>query len=350
MVRRLVAEWELQSALCVTWPHPWSDWRPVLDQIEPVYVAMVRAVTPHQPMVVVCFNDAVRHRVARLLKQAGVAPPRVRSMVVPSNDTWIRDYGPLVVEDHAGALLVDFRFDGWGGQYDAGLDDRVTARLHERQAFGDVPLNALEHILEGGSVDTDGQGTLLTSEGCLTARANAVRDRPGIEALLRETLGVQRALWLTHGRLSGDDTGGHVDTLARFCDPCTIAYVHGDDPAHPDYESLRAMESELTGFRTAKGAPYRLVPLPEPPPCFGFRGERLPASYANFVIINGAVLVPIFEAPSDERAMEALEACFPERELVGIPSIPLIRQYGGPHCASFHLPASIPCPRLWCDR
>jgi len=326
----------------LTWPHEESDWAAMLDEVEDVYIALAREIVREQGLVVICYDDAHCRRVSERLERAGVSGPRLRLTTVASNDTWIRDYGPITVLDGDRPRLVNFRFNGWGDKFSAELDDHVTRRLHELEIFGDTPLSRVELVLEGGSIDSDGCGTLLTTSRCLLAPTrNPQLDRAGVESVLREQLGAHRVLWLEHGYLAGDDTDSHVDTLARFCDVDTIAHMSCDDPADEHYAALTAMAQELAALRTDAGRPYRLVPLPLPAPRHDRDGTRLPAGHANFLIINGAVLIPTYDDPTDAVALERLAGCFPGRRVVGVPSLPLIREHGSLHCITMQLPAEI---------
>ena len=341
MNRRLPAEWEPQGAVLLAWPHPATDWAPLLAAAETAYAALARAVAEREPAIIVCAGSEHARHVRTRLEGAGVPLTDIHLHVAPTNDTWARDYGPLTVLEGNRALLLDFTFDGWGGKFRADLDDRVTGRLHAAGLFGDTPLVTPGMVLEGGSIESDGAGTLLTTRRCLMSRAGPGATPAAVEAQLGTLLGARRVLWLEHGGLDGDDTDGHVDTLARFCAPDAIAYLRCEDPEDSHHAELAAMERELRGFRQADGAPYRLVPLPWPAPKRGPDGERLPATYANFLIVNGAVLVPTYDDPADAEALERLAACFPDRQAVGIPCGPLIRQHGSLHCATMQIPREV---------
>jgi len=267
---------------------------------------------------------------------------RVSLYPVPSNDSWVRDHGPITVLREGQGLLLDYQFNGWGNKYESGLDNRLSIRLHEMGAFHSMAMETLDFVLEGGSIEVDSQGTLLTTTECLLSpERNPQYSRDEIETLLKRQLGVERILWLEHGQLEGDDTDGHVDTLARFCDDHTIAYVSCDDKADSHFASLKAMEAELKGFSDTDGKPYRLVPLPLPAAQYDEEGQRLPATYANFLIINGAVLLPTYDDPLDVVAAERLAECFPQREIIPIDARPLIHQYGSIHCVTMQLPAAM---------
>jgi agmatine deiminase len=298
----------------LTWPHAQSDWAPILHKVEPVFTAIAAAVARYETVLIACHDEAVRAQVAARLRAAGIAEARLRLLVAPANDTWARDHGPITVLCRNDPTLLDFGFNGWGGKYAHDLDNLITQQLYTQGAFGDAPLETVDLILEGGSIEVDGQGTLLTTTRCL---------------------------WLEHGYLAGDDTDSHIDTLARLCDASTIAYVTCDDPADEHYAELQAMEKELQAFRTAAGQPYRLVALPWPRARFDDDGARMPATYANFLIINGAVLVPTYDDPADRVALERLRDCFPGREAIGIDCLPLVYQHGSLHCVTMQLPAGV---------
>jgi len=338
----LPPEWHPQSGVMLTWPHAGSDWLPILDAVEPVFTLIAEAVLRHEQLLVACHDEALRARVAGILASRDIPADRLHLHVAPANDTWARDHGPIAVLCQGEATLLDYRFNGWGGKFPSELDNRITRSLHAQGAFGDTPIEYDELVLEGGSIEVDGQGTLLTTEQCLlNPNRNPGLDRAQIESRLAEPLGLTRFLWLKHGYLAGDDTDSHIDTLARLCDPATIAYVACDDPHDEHYRELKAMEQELEAFRTAAGTPYRLVPLPWPQPKFDDEGTRLPATYANFLIINGAVLVPTYRDPADTLALQQLQACFPDREVIGIDCLPLIWQHGSLHCVTMQLPAGV---------
>jgi len=338
----LPPEWAPQSGVMLTWPHPSGDWAPRLAAVEPVFAAIAREIARRERVLIVCHDAAHRAHVEAALYAAGVDRARVVLGVAPSNDTWARDHGPITVLCREQPLLLDFRFNGWGGKYRHDLDNLITRRLHEAGTFGRVPLETLDLVLEGGSIEVDGSGTLLTTKRCLLAPSrNPGISQQQLEQELSEWLGLKRVLWLEHGHLEGDDTDSHIDTLARFCDTRTIAYVACDDPNDAHYRELQAMEEELKRFRAADGSPYRLVPLPWPRAQYD-GGCRLPATYANFLIINGTVLVPTYHDPADGVALERLGQCFPDREIAGVDCLPLIAQYGSLHCVTMQFPAGVP--------
>jgi agmatine deiminase len=338
----LPAEWAPQSGVMLTWPHVHGDWAKRLPQVEPVFTEIVRQVSRREKVLIACYDSRHRTHVEKLLAAAGVYLGRVILHTVPSNDTWARDHGPLTVLCRNEPLLLDFGFNGWGGKYGYELDNQITRRLYAQDSFGEAPLQTVDLVLEGGSIEVDGSGTLLTTARCLLAPTrNPKLGREQIEQNLKTLLGINRILWLQHGYLAGDDTDSHIDTLARFCDRNTLAYVRCDDPQDEHYAELQAMEQELKTFRAADGRPYRLVPLPWPRAKYDEDGQRLPATYANFLIVNGAVLVPTYDDPADDVALARLKECFPDRELVAIDCLPLIYQFGSLHCITMQLPEGV---------
>lgn len=312
---RWPAEWEPQDAVLLVWPHAASDWAPRLEAARSVFSHIHAAVSRFQRVILV----------------------RPDAFDLPSNDTWARDFGPITVEENRRPVLLDFTFNGWGGKFEARLDNRITRELHCRGAFGDTPLRSVDLVLEGGSIETDGEGTLLTTSACLlNPNRNPHLNKQQIEQTLTETLGVHTFLWLEHGALEGDDTDAHIDTLARLCPDRTIVYTACDDPADPHYASLKAMERELQAF-----AGYRLLPLPWPSAKYDDAGNRLPATYANWLVINGAVLVPTYNDPADGAALETVGKAFPGREIIGIDCSVLIQQHGSLHCVTMQLPKGV---------
>ncbi len=334
---RLPGEWEPQWAAMLTWPHAGGEWGSELPLVEETFLRLARTIASRQTLLVACHGGELAGRVRHLLRDCG---DQVTVFPTASNDIWVRDHGPITIIGEDGRpRLLDFRFNGWGGKYPADLDDALTAALARQGAFGNRSVLHLPWILEGGSLDSDGEGTLLTTGRCLLdPRRNPDTDRDWWEEGFRRWFGVSRVLWLAHGELQGDDTDGHVDMLARFITADTIVHVACDDPADPHYHPLHTMKQELDTFRRADGSPYRLIPLPWPSPRHDAQGRRLPLSYANFLLINGAVLVPAYDVPEDVEALELMRSLFPNRDVVPIPAMPLIRQGGAVHCATQHIP------------
>lgn len=339
--RRLPAEWEPQAAVLMAWPHTGTDWAPVLRQVRPVFAAIGAAITrrAHLLLVVPPGDDG---SAAAALARAGADLLRITFFAVPTNDTWTRDYGPLTVVSRAGPWLLSFAFNGWGLKFAANLDNQVTRRLHAAGAFGRVPLREVPMVLEGGSIDSDGAGTLLTTTACLReANRNPALSPRDLEWQLQQATGARRVLWLEHGCLEGDNTDGHIDTLARFAPGDAIVYTACRAPRDSHYRHLQAMHREICGLRTLAGKPYRLFPLPWPQPKRARDGHRLPATYANFLIVNGAVLVPTYRDPADAAALAVIRQAFPGYEVTGIDCLPLLVQHGSLHCLTMHMPPGV---------
>ena len=309
---RLPAEWEPQSGVQLTWPHAATDWAPMLDDIVAVYDEMAREIRKREQLLIV--------------------PP-------PSNDTWARDHGFIsLVNDEGGVRLLDFRFNGWGEKFPAEIDNTLNRRIYDEGHVQGEYVDHLDFVLEGGSIESDGRGTIFTTSCCLLApHRNQPLTQQEIEDRLKEWLCADRIVWLNHGSLLGDDTDGHIDTLVRICPDDTLLYTGGDDD-HPD---LALMEQELRDLRTLDGQPYRLLRLPLPRPIYD-DGDRLPATYANFLVINGAVLVPTYAQPDlDGEAMRIIGEAFPGRDIVGIDCRPVIRQHGSLHCCTMQYPENV---------
>jgi agmatine/peptidylarginine deiminase len=309
--RRMPAEWEPQSMVQLTWPNKDTDWAPILPEITAVYEEMAHEIRKREPLLIV---DKIAH-----------------------NDTWARDHGFITVEDTVGGhtskelVLLDFKFNGWGEKFEAALDNQINKHLYEQGLVKGRYEDHLDFVLEGGSIESDGKGTVFTTTGCLMApHRNQPLTKPEIEERLKKWLGAERIVWLNHGSLIGDDTDGHIDTIVRICPNDTLLYTGGDE-AHPD---LALMEKELEGLRTLQGEPYRLLKLPLPRPICD-DGERLPATYANYLVVNGAVLVPTYRQPNlDNEALSMIGKAFPDREIVGIDCCAVIKQHGSLHCCT----------------
>ena len=299
------AEWERQSAVQLTWPHEKTDWAPILPEITAVYDEMAQEIRKREPLIVV--DD------------------------IPHNDTWARDHGFITVEEDGKLILLDFCFNGWGEKFEAELDNQINRHLYEQGIVKGIYENHLDFVLEGGSIESDGKGTVFTTTCCLMApHRNQPLTQTEIEARLKKYLGAERIVWLNHGSLIGDDTDGHIDTLVRICPDDTILYTGGDSD-HPD---LALMEEELKTLRTLDDKPYRLLRLPLPRPIYD-DDYRLPATYANYLVINGAVLVPTYCQPDlDAEAIRIIGEAYPDREIIGIDCCAVIKQHGSLHCCT----------------
>ena len=336
---RFPAEWEPQSAVLIAWPHPETDWGPRLVDVEETYIALVVAITAYQQAMICVADDDLQTYAEARLRSARVDMDRVRFVTVEYDDTWLRDSGPITLKTADGFLQLDFRFTGWGGKFEASRDDRLVEALTAQGVFANATREQIDFALEGGGIETDGAGTLLTTWKCLHER-HPDMSREALTAKLAGWLRQDRVLWLDHGYLEGDDTDAHIDTLARFAAVDAIVYQGCDDVSDTHYPELQAMAGELAALRTRDGKPYRLFALPWAKPIFD-DGRRLAASYANFLIVNGAVLMPSYGDPADARAQEVMAEAFPGREIVPVPCRPLIWQNGSLHCITMQLPAGV---------
>ena len=336
----LPAEWEPQSGIQLTWPHSGTDWAPMLDEISQCYARIVREIIRFEPVMIVTPSADIVHPYIEDLDQDRIHICEVRG----TNDTWARDHGGITVTNNDKPAVFNFIFNGWGMKYPANYDNQIVSEMESGQAFAPgIKVLSPPFVLEGGSIESDGCGTVLTTASCLFSNN---RNEPWLSHNTKDDLafflGADRILILENGYLEGDDTDGHVDTLARFCDPETIAYVQCTDPEDSHFDELLAMERELLALRTAEGKPYRLISLPMAEPVFDEDGYQLPATYANFLILNGAVLVPAYGNDElDEQAREVLQTAFPDREIISVDCLPLIQQGGAIHCATMQYPAGV---------
>jgi agmatine/peptidylarginine deiminase len=336
---RLPAEWEPQAGILLAWPHAETDWRERLPQIEAAYVALVAAIARYEPAVICVADAALRRHAQARLGAAGVDPARCRFVEIEYDDTWLRDSGPITLRAGDSFRLLDFRFTGWGGKFAASRDDRLVEGLAARELFRHAEHRRVDWALEGGAIETDGAGTLLTTWRCLHQR-HPEQSREQMARLLGDQLGAERVLWLEHGYLQGDDTDAHIDTLARFAPNDAIVFQACDDPGDAHFDELAALRAELAALRTRGGGSYRLFPLPWPRPIFD--GERrLAASYANYLVVNDAVLMPAYDDPADADAARVLAAAHPGRAVVAVPCRALIWQNGSLHCLTMQLPQGV---------
>lgn len=338
--RRLPAEWEPQSGVLVAWPHEGTDWAAHLDAVEAAYAGLVSAISRQTTAVVITPNDALRRRASQCLLAAGVDTRRVRFVEAEYDDTWLRDSGPITAIANGHFDLLDFSFTGWGGKFGATRDDRLVEALVQRGVFRDAKHHRFEFALEGGAIESDGAGTVLTTWQCLGQR-HPEASRAELSGFLCNALGANRVLGLASGYLDGDDTDAHIDTLARFAPGDAIVHQACDDPNDLHHAPLAAMAAELAALRTLDGVPYRLHRLPWPRPIHDREGRRLAASYANYLIVDGAVLVPAYGDPADAIAARVIEAAHPGREALMVPCRPFIEQNGSLHCLTMQLPRGV---------
>ena len=345
---RMPAEWELHTGTWLTWPHCEETWPGKLDAVVPAYVAMIGALRQGETVHVNVLDEEAREAVDGRLEAQGIPTgpgSRVRLHVVPTDDEWIRDYGALFVVrepeggEGAGIAATNWLFNAWGEKYDRiVLNNRVPEAMAD---YLNAPLFDCPIILEGGSIDVNGQGLCLTTEACLlNENRNPALSKTEIEQWLLAGLGLQEVLWLGEG-IAGDDTDGHVDDLTRFVAPDAVVTVVEEDPEDENYAPLRDNLQRLQRLRTRAGGQLRIVELPMPRPLF-WEGQRLPASYANFYIGNRVVLLPVFDDPADTIAQGRVQSLFPTREVVPIDARDLVWGLGAFHCLTQQVPAPPP--------
>ena len=332
---RFIGEWEPQDCVIISWPTLDSDWGDDLPLIEETFIQLAEAITPWEPLIILCQDEHHRNHLAKRISNPH---DNITLCIAPHNHIWVRDYGPLSINIDTQLTLVNCVFNGWGNRYHHDLDNDCNDVLAQSAIFGEVPFNAIQCVLEGGNLETDGQGTLIVSAPCLyDPRRNPKLTTDQIDSLLKEHLGINRIIPLENTLLNWDDTDGHADTLVRFTDPHTLCYLKCDDKNDPFYDRLNELEKEIKMLVDYQGNPYRLLPLPLPQPIYDDNNQRLPTSYANFLILNGAVLVPQYQDPIDEMALNTLRKCFPNRTIIGLNSTQLIKEYGSIHCATMQI-------------
>ena len=332
---RLPAEWEPQWGVQLTWPHAHTDWAPMLDEITATYLEIAREIAKREHLLIVAPEGEDLSPLTSHL-----SPLTSHLSPLKSNDTWARDHGFITLTDDEGHhRLLDFCFNGWGEKFPADLDNALNRKLYDQRVIDGEYVDCLDFVLEGGSIESDGRGTVFTTTGCLMAsHRNQPMTQEQIEERLKRDLCAERILWIDHGSLTGDDTDGHIDTLVRICPDDTLLYIGCDDEEDEQYEELKLMEEQLKTFRTIDGKPYRLMKLPMPRPIYD-ENDRLPATYANFLVVNGAVLCPTYAQPDlDAEALRTIGEAFPDKEIVGIDCRSIIKQHGSLHCCTMQFP------------
>lgn len=336
-MKRMRAEWEKQRAVLFAFPHKSSDWVEYLSEARENLIAIIKEVLRFEEVVVVYHPDDLEGK--RIIEEVfgqEIKEGRVRIYAIHCNDTWARDFGAINLLEGDKNVLLDFGFNGWGLKFASNWDNQINSALKKCGEFSDE-LRVMDMILEGGSIESDGGSVILTNTQCLLEKnRNPYLSQKEIEEKLKKHLGAKKILWLNHGYLAGDDTDSHIDTLARFISPTQIAYVSCEDESDEHYVELKAMEEELRGLRDLEGNPYELVKLPFVRAIYD-EGERLPATYANFLFVNNALLVPTYGDDNDSLALQTLQNALPHLEVVGIDCQTLIRQHGSLHCVSMQL-------------
>lgn len=334
-MRRMLAEWEKQRVVLLSFPHQNTDWcdsseKSLQEALSP-FIRIAQAIAYHQAVYIIC-EDSV------FTSSLFCSTTNMTFIEIATNDTWIRDYGYISIEEDGQIKLLDFIFDGWGGKFEASLDNQVNKTLHQKGYLGSTPLESIEFVFEGGSIESDGEGTILTTSKCLcNPNRNGGLSKDEIENKISQYLGAKRVLWLDYGYLAGDDTDSHIDTLARFIDRDTIAYVESKDREDEHFEELNLMKQQLQEFRTIDNKPYKLIALPMTSPIYDEDNNRLASTYANFLIINSAIIYPTYNDPKDKEVDDIFKSLFPNKEIIPINCLKLIEQGGSLHCSSMQV-------------
>lgn len=334
---RFLAEWEEQSAILMALPNKSTDWRYMLPEVEKCYKDIIIALTEAGVKVMLLCQDP---EYCDGLFSDVHSKDLIIKVKADFNDTWTRDYGPLAVERHGRKRALDFGFNGWGLKFASDKDNLVNLHLRDRYVvLPEQYRNERDFVLEGGSVETDGRGTLLTTTRCLTSpNRNGGKSKEQLNKILSDRLGVSHILWLDYGALAGDDTDSHIDTLARLAPDNTILFTGCRDVDDEHFEELLKMRAQLTMFRNQEGEPYNLVELPLPSPIYDEDGERLPATYANYLITDKVIFMPTYGQPqNDMLAMQTVRIAYPDHDVVGMDCRALIKQHGSLHCATMQL-------------
>ena len=330
---RMPAEWEKQKLVLMSFPHEETDWAEEgdLEAALSPFIRIAQAIAYGEAVYIICKD---KEKISSLF----CSTRNMTFIELPTNDTWIRDYGYISIKEEDENKLLDFTFDGWGGKFEATLDNAVNRALHQKGYMGTTSLETIDLVLEGGSIESDGAGTILTTSECLcNPSRNGGLSKIQSEEALKMHLGAKRVLWLDHGYLAGDDTNSHIDTLARFVNKETIVYVKCDNKGDEHYESLTKMENALKTFKTDDGKPYTLVPLPMCEAKYDTLGQRLPATYANFLITNDALVYPTYNDANDSKAGETFKMLFPDKEIIPVNCLKLIEQGGSLHCSTMQI-------------
>ena len=334
--RVMPAEWEKQRAVLLSFPHEETDWHNVdkpadLEASLSPFIRIAQAIAYGEAVYIICKE---KEKISNMF----CSTRNMTFIEIPTNDTWIRDYGYISIKENDEVKLLDFTFDGWGGKFEASLDNSVNRTLHKKGYLGITPLEQVNFVLEGGSLESDGEGTILTTSACLcNPNRNGGLSKKEMEEKLHTYLGAQRVLWLDYGYLVGDDTDSHIDTLARFVNKTTIMYVKCDDQEDEHYKALQKMETQLKSFTTTDGESYTLIPLPMCEAKYNDAGERLPSTYANFLITNEALIYPTYNDKNDTTVGEIFKEVFPDKEIIPINCLKLIEQGGSLHCSTMQI-------------
>lgn len=337
----LPAEWEKQDAIQLTWPHANTDWSPYLKEITDTFFQLAKAISEQEHLIIATPDKkALSDELSKQLPESNM-----KNIIIcecDSNDTWARDHGAITLKNkNSDCLLLDFQFNGWGDKFEAKKDNMISQNLHKQNVFNGKMIDYNDFVLEGGSIETDGEGTIFTTSCCLLApHRNQPLSKTEIENILKERLNAKRVVWLEHGELIGDDTDGHIDTIVRTAPNNTLLYMRFDDSNDPQYNDFIELEKQLQTLKTSTGEPYRLLALPAPDAMYD-EDDRLPATYANFVILNNLVIVPSYnQQEKDEAAKAIIQQAFPNHKVISIDASTVVRQHGSLHCLTMQYPAN----------
>lgn len=334
IMKRLPAEWEPQEFVQLVFPHKSTDWNEYLDEAILTFFNIANTISKYQKCLIVA-NDL--NSIKSLFNNSKYKN-NLKFVKINSDDTWSRDFGGITIQDNNKYIILDFKFNAWGKKFPFKLDNVITKQLKLKGLLKQYSHQSIPFVLEGGAIESDGEGVLMTTSKCLLEKnRNPFLTKRTIEKQLIDYFGLKKVLWLNSGSLIGDDTDSHIDTLARFIDSNTIVYQSCDNKDDKNYEELKAMELELKDFKNISGKPYKLIPLPNITEIY-YEEDRLPATYANFLIINGAVLVPTYNDKNDNQALEIFKELYPKRDIIGIDCNTLIKQHGSLHCVTMQYP------------
>ena len=337
---RFIPEWEPVEYVLLALPNKDTDWAYILPEALDQYLRLVKAITEEGIKVILLCRDTSEAK--EIMK--GCRYELISFIPAEYNDTWTRDYGMITVVRNERLRALDFGFNAWGLKFAADKDNLVNMRLNEKGLIAPLAYrNERDFVLEGGSVESDGNGTVMTTSRCLQSpNRNGGKTKAELNRELLDRLGADHVLWLDHGALEGDDTDSHIDTLARLAPGDTIVFTGTRNFDDPQFESLLAMRAQLTLFRTAEGNPYNLVELPLPDPVLDEDGNRLPATYANYLVANATIFMPTYAQPDkDELAIRSIQIAYPDHKVVGVDCRTLLRQHGSLHCATMQIPYGI---------
>ena len=331
--QHILPEWRHQLAVIITWPHQFSAWQPILNAVEACYLDLASAAAASQKLLIITYNQQHQKSIQKKLHNKKANIHNISFANIETNDTWVRDYGPITVLKNNQLIWQDFEFNAWGDKFESRLDNLVNQKLIQHEWFCEnYSLEKQNFVLEGGSIEANAQGDLLTTASCVDNlnRHNTVSEQ---ECIFHQALGCHNIHKLRYGALAGDDTDGHIDTLARFASNNLILYVKCSNSSDEHYRALSLMEKEIQAL------PFEAVSLPMPDARYDKNKHRLPATYANFLIMNDVVLVPTYHCKQDEAALSIFKACFKNKEIIGVNCNALIYEHGSLHCSTMQVPA-----------